>query len=192
MTERLWKPGHRVRTTGSGMISDDRIAWLDSDLVNMRLYLKEHPPEELAAVPPPEDGPNIILHIGRRSGSPISLNLTNASSEDLREMMEFLRLALALAEPIVNHRDEVAQNARDTGEQGHLFHRLHRRPPSLTTRERVVLSHLESLQDRFGIAPSSYWGPAVLGTGSAGEAVAEPLPSGTGAQDNPPQDGEPS
>lgn len=184
---------YRNRSTyrGDGRMSDNRVAWAKTVLgtAEVRQHLPGDPTEGEEFDNEGQIGPNVQLRIIRPgAGKPVSLNLTAMTVKELEAVRELFNLALDLAEPVVQHRDEVARRAQDQGDDS--FARSYRQLPELVIRKGKIATYDQGVLQRPADVPvrvRAVGQPADRrgdGAGGAGGGVADEESSDTGAPDD--------
>lgn len=134
---RQYRPGSRNPKFRNGRISGNRIAWLRTAIgqfVMMRYEDSKQAVEEDEDVAEDiEIGTTYMLILPRPGGKPFKYNLTALTFEELDLTRQFFNLLFDLAEPIVKHRDKVAADAAEQGDDG--FARYYRQVPQFVVRE---------------------------------------------------------
>jgi hypothetical protein len=146
--DRLYRPGSRnPKYRREGKFSENRVAWLKNfmgQFVIMR-YSNEDIPED--AVDLKEEGPTYLLVLPKRGGGrPTTFNITSLTIEELQQTRRFFNELFDLAEPIVRHRDKVAQDAADEGDDS--YTRYYREVPQYVVREGQLREHDQRILDR--------------------------------------------
>lgn len=146
MADRLYRPGSRnPKFRSDGRMSKNRVAWLKTfvgQFVMMRYPNDEQPEGE----PVSEEGPSYVLILPRRGARPLTFNITALTLEELEMTRRFFNELFDLAEPIVRHRDKVAQNAADEGDDS--YARYYREIPQYVIREGELRSDDQGVLDR--------------------------------------------
>lgn len=135
---RQYRPGSRnPKFRPTGRISENRFAWLRT--VVGQFVIMRYPDPNLAVddeedVPTdPEIGPSYLLVLPIPGRKPLKYNLTALTLEELELTRQFFNLAFDMAEPVVRHRDKVAEDAAAEGDDG--FARYYRQVPQFVVRE---------------------------------------------------------
>jgi hypothetical protein len=142
--DRKFKPGHRsaVRYGSTGKISENRFAWLRLYFGQFQIMKYEIPEEEEER----EVGANITLYIPRPgTQSPLSLNMTALTSEELQAMREFFELLFTEVEPVIADRDRIANDALAKGDDS--YARVYRQVPQFIVRQRPERTDSPSVHD---------------------------------------------
>jgi hypothetical protein len=84
----------------------------------------------------PEEGDDIYLQIPARGGAYVSLDLTHLTKQELDYVETVIARTIKAARPIVERRDEIANNAGGDGDDD-LYDRVYRQVPQLFVRERA-------------------------------------------------------
>jgi hypothetical protein len=152
MADRLYRPGSRnPKYRRDGRLTENRAAWLKTiggQFVMMR-YPNEDLPEEYANMQ--EEGPTYLLVIPRKGGRPTTINITSYTLEELEMTRRFFNELFDLAEPIVRHRDKVAQDAADAGDDS--YTRYYREVPQYVVRARELRQHDQRILDGLASVP---------------------------------------
>jgi hypothetical protein len=134
-----------------------------------------------------EIGTTYMLILPRPGGKPFKYNLTALTFEELDLTRQFFNLLFDLAEPIVKHRDKVAADAAEQGDDG--FARYYRQVPQFVVREgsfreddQRILNGLANLPDGAGGD-----GSPDGGLRGSGDELATGEPPASGPEDDGPQ-----
>src|SRR6478752_107741 len=134
---------------GYGRHSDNKIAWLRTEITNtialLGIEYGEKPEEDEDFYLPPEGGTSYLLVIpvpGRRK--PLMWNLSGMTIEELDATRQFFDHLFNLVDPVVRERDKVADDAYATNGDDS-FTRLYRALPQFFTRERPKREHSEGV-----------------------------------------------
>lgn len=167
-------------------MSVGRIAWLRVAIG--QFIILRHPKDDEDK----EAGPTVRLYLPRPGARPMQYNLTALTKQELDWLRDLLNLACDLAEPIVEHRDKVAQDAFDNGDDS--FARIYRQVPQLIVRERAFEGHGEGVYDGSSGVPFSEWrgGRKARGVRRTGDELApdeqdEGLPEDERTEDDEPE-----
>lgn len=150
MAERQYRPGSRnakFRARHQGRMSDSRVAWLKTAIgqfVAMR-YLDPTEDENGVTYEDNEIGPTYMMILPRPGAKPVKYNLTALTLEELQLTRQFFNMLFDLAEPIVAHRDKVAQDAADEGDDS--YARYYRVAPQLVVRSGTLRADDQSILD---------------------------------------------
>lgn len=143
--------------TVDGRMSDRRIAWLEflfgKIIVRQFLPEDETDPELKEYAEENQVGPTVIVQmdIGRGGRRPVYLNLTALTEAELRAFRDVMNFAFDLAEPVARDRDEVANRAKEAGDDS--YARVYRAVPQFIVRAGKVIPYGEGVQDRSDDVP---------------------------------------
>lgn len=149
-----YKPGSRQKVYRDGIMSERRVAWIRTMLGTSVVMFyppgwteaeTEEEQEELKKIKV-ETGPTVRLIINRSNARPVQMNLTSLTADELNMTREFYNLLFDLAEPIVQERDRVAQDAYDNGDDG--FARIYREVPQVVVRTGTIGPDYQSIRNR--------------------------------------------
>lgn len=131
-----------------------------------------------------EYGRDVIIHIPRPGKIPdVHINLTSFTTEELNALIEFFTKCFDMARPIVERRDQEAQDAWEAGDDSLVRH--YRAVPQLVFRQRPVREHSEGVQQRpSGVSESSGGGDSDRRVRRTGDELAESDEGTGGAQDD--------
>lgn len=179
--------------SGDGRVNRNRIGWVRSILgvFEVRQFLPEdegnavsHDGELLSDL---QIGPTIRLAfpIGR-TGRQVTFNLTACTEKELDAIEQLFQLAINLARPVVQHRDEVARDALESGDDS--YSRSYRQAPELVVRHRQIATYSKGVLHRPENVPPRPGGPGAGGdrdgAGGAGDGVADEAPPDAGPEDD--------
>lgn len=131
---------------------EHRAAWVQTEPSHVTILLgnqHELPDEERF-----DYGRDVVLEFPRPGRIPnMYVNLTNMTEEELLAYKKLLETAIEWALPVVQRRDQEAQDAVEQGDDS--VGRIYRPLPQLVFRQRKVGEHYESVPIRSqGISPS--------------------------------------
>lgn len=192
MSKRPYRSGMdgytKVKAAGIERISKFRVAMLNTFLGNTSLY--SYPwlgDDETVA----ERGRNVFLYLPGGRGRQVRWNLSSLTEEELKATKAMFDLAFELAEPVVKHRDKVAQDALAEGDDS--YTRVYRAVPVYVVREGPLAAHNESV--RLGFIPvpgdndDEEWGSSdggELRTAGDGVATGDEVPDLSSYNQPPP------
>lgn len=150
-TDKKYRPGPRNPAYAvDGRMTENRLAWIRT---HVGQFVAMYYPEGTSEEDSEKTGPTVRLLIPSASGvgRPRGFNLTSLTTEELAYMREFFNMMFDLAQPVVELRDKVAQDAFEQGDDS--FSRSYRQVPQFVIRTGSVGPDGESLQHRFaGVA----------------------------------------
>ena len=128
-------------------MSENRLIWLRTVLGQMVImrYEKGKQQEEEDVAEDKERGPTYLLVIPRPNARPVKLNITALTLEELELTRQFFNRLFDLAEPIVKHRDKVAEDAAAEGDDS--YARIYRQVPQFIDRAGEISEHDQRLLD---------------------------------------------
>lgn len=188
MTSRQYRPGSRnPKFRLDGRISDNRVVWLRTAIgqfVGMRYpFSKADVPDDVDVPEDPEIGPSYILLLPVQGRKPLKYNLTALTMEELKLTRQFFNLMFDLAEPIVEYRDKVAEDAAAQGDDS--FARYYRQVPQYVERSRTLREDDQGILNGFANLPQGAGGGVDPdgGVRGDGDELAPGEPSEDRAQD---------
>jgi hypothetical protein len=126
----------------------------------------------------------LSLPVGK-AGRQVSFNLTACTLAELMAVRELFTLAIDLAEPVVTHRDEVAREAQEAGDDA--YSRFYRQAPEVVVRRRQIVTYSKGVYNRpedVPPRPGGGLGGHRGGAGGAGDGVADEAPPNAGSEDD--------
>src|SRR5687768_14565082 len=105
---RRYKPGSRTSKFRDERISEERYAWLRTYLGQYVILWRDIDEDESGKE---AATPTVQFMLTRPGGRPVMLNLTSLTREELDKTRQFFNMACDLAEPLVDIRDKVAEDA---------------------------------------------------------------------------------
>jgi len=140
-----FKPGQREKRYISGRVDDSKAAFTDTYMGRYFIIIGNKTEEQDAGQP----GDDVVLCFPKKSyrrNTGPAISLTNLTYLELQTLRKLFDLAFEWAEPIVQERDRVAQDAFDQGDDS--FERLYRRVPNLVIRKRPKRENSDGVRER--------------------------------------------
>ena len=198
---RKWRPGSQrgaaLRRTAMARLGDNRFMWLKTGIGQFIAYRYEKSKaqleaeaevgEDLEAAPDdPEYGPSYVLVLPRGRGT-MKYNFTSMTEEELNLTRQFFNELFDLAEPIIKHRDKVAKDAAEAGDDTYV--RNYRQAPQFIVRKGTLRDDDQRILERSQDLPEGSGTGADSSDGrvrGAGDELAPEEPMAGQAEDDSP------
>lgn len=177
-----------TRQYGTGRISKNRVAWLRTSAAQFNLlrYPQESidQEDEMPRIET-EEGDNVMLLIPQRAGRPCVIHLTGMTYDEFDKTRQLFNLMFKIAEPIVKHRDKVAEDASANGDDS--YSRIYRAVPEFVVRQGALATDSQGLRNRpqDDAQGTGHDGNSEGGDGGSGEQLADGQPEADRSQDYP-------